>query len=472
MAQGVLRFLRASCMVLSCAGCGGGDAPPPVAPSLGAFGLPAKTYGDPPFDLAAPASNSAGRFSFSSDNPLVATVSGQILTVTGAGTATISAQQAADGDFSAAQVTATLTVDRADPGLGGLAALTRTYADPAFDLPDPRSASSAPFEFSCDNPAVATISGRTVTIVGAGHATVTVRQAASNNFNAAQLDVALSVVAATPTLGAFAVGRQVYGSAPFTPVLPGSDSPGAMSYTSSEPAVATIDANTALITIVGAGTTTITARQAPTTNYVGSSATATLVVDPAVPTVYFPSIVKSWGDPPFALTFNSNSRGDVSFGGSAFKQDPVRIAGNVVTLWAAPSVVTLTATQAASGNYGSYTAVTTLTILGTLPDGYLAKAGLSWSPEADGYTWNDAERYCAQASFLGVTGWRLPTATEIDALRGEWRTFGTQPLFLWTATPVDTGSHWILSTILLFPESFRLAHSLDSELNGVTCVRE
>lgn len=55
--------------------------------------------------------------------------------------------------------------------------------------------------------------------------------------------------------------------------------PGAVTYTNSNPAVATVDGN-GQVTIVGAGTTTITASAAATDNYTGAKASYTLTVNP------------------------------------------------------------------------------------------------------------------------------------------------------------------------------------------------
>ncbi len=66
---------------------------------------------DPPFELTAPLSNSTGLFTYSSGNQSVATISGSTVTIVGAvGTATITATQAASGNFFSRTISATLTV--------------------------------------------------------------------------------------------------------------------------------------------------------------------------------------------------------------------------------------------------------------------------------------------------------------------------------------------------------------------------
>ncbi len=78
--------------------------------TLGSFTVPAKQVGDAPFTLTAPSSPSAGAFTYTSSNINVATISGNMVTVVGAGTSTITATQAANGNFGSASTTASLVV--------------------------------------------------------------------------------------------------------------------------------------------------------------------------------------------------------------------------------------------------------------------------------------------------------------------------------------------------------------------------
>lgn len=79
-------------------------------PTLGTFTVPAKQLGDAAFALTAPTSNSLGAFSYTSSNTSVATISGNMVTIVGVGTSTITATQAADGSYGAGVTSATFTV--------------------------------------------------------------------------------------------------------------------------------------------------------------------------------------------------------------------------------------------------------------------------------------------------------------------------------------------------------------------------
>ena len=81
-----------------------------VTPTLSNFSVPAKLLGDPAFNLVAPTSNSSGAFAYSSSNTAVALVSGNVVTVTGIGTAVITATQSPNGIYGSASITANLVV--------------------------------------------------------------------------------------------------------------------------------------------------------------------------------------------------------------------------------------------------------------------------------------------------------------------------------------------------------------------------
>jgi trimeric autotransporter adhesin len=80
------------------------------------FPAPAtKTYGNAPFNTLATSTNSTIPITYTSSNTNVATVLGNIITITGGGTTTITAMQAgSDGFFPAPSVARTLTVNKAN----------------------------------------------------------------------------------------------------------------------------------------------------------------------------------------------------------------------------------------------------------------------------------------------------------------------------------------------------------------------
>ncbi|WP_310594203.1 LamG-like jellyroll fold domain-containing protein [Flavobacterium sp.] len=170
---------------------------PLTTPTLTAMAAITKTFGAASFTLTAPTSNSVGAITFTSSNTSVATISGNTVTIVGAGTATITASQAANGNYLSATISTTLTVNKATPTIGAMTAITKTAEDPAFTLTAPTSNATGAFTFTSSNTAVATISGNTVTIVGAGTATITATQATDANYLAGSTSTTLTVAVGT-----------------------------------------------------------------------------------------------------------------------------------------------------------------------------------------------------------------------------------------------------------------------------------
>jgi uncharacterized repeat protein (TIGR01451 family) len=83
-------------------------------PTLGKFRPLNKNIRDKQLLLKAPTSNSNGSFTFSSSNPNVATVDGNILTIVGIGSSTIKAQQASDGTYDMSFIETELIINESD----------------------------------------------------------------------------------------------------------------------------------------------------------------------------------------------------------------------------------------------------------------------------------------------------------------------------------------------------------------------
>ncbi len=102
---------------------------PAGAPSYGSFTIPTKTVGDAKFKITPPTSTSSVAFTYTSSNTSVATISNDSIIVVGAGTSTITANQAAGAGFLAGLKTAVLTVDFATPTVAAPVPPTRNAAD-------------------------------------------------------------------------------------------------------------------------------------------------------------------------------------------------------------------------------------------------------------------------------------------------------------------------------------------------------
>ncbi len=330
-----------------------------ATPTIGSMTAINKTFGDAAFTLTAPTSNATGAFTFASSNTAVATISGTTVTIVGAGTATITATQATDANYNAGSVSTTLTVAKATPTIGSMAAINKTFGDANFALTIPTSNSTGLFTFASSNTAVATITNNAVTIVGAGTITITATQATSANYLAGSVTTTLTVAKANPTIGTQPNITRAFGSSAITLVAPTSNSLGAFTYTISDASVATISGAT--LSPVGIGTATITATQAATANYNAGSITRTITVVKGTPTIgSFAAINKTFGDAAFTLTApSSTSTGAFTYASS--DASVATVSGSTVTIVGA-GTANITATQAEDANYntGSVSAVLTV----------------------------------------------------------------------------------------------------------------
>jgi DNA-binding beta-propeller fold protein YncE len=164
-----------------------------IAPTLSFGPIPAQTYGNPPFAVSA-SSASTGAVTFTVvSGP--ATISGNMVTLTGAGTVVVLASQAASGSYAAATATVSFTVAAAPPGT--VPTLTfapipaQTYGNPPFAVSATSSSSGAVTYAIVSGPA--TIAGNMVTLTGAGTVVLSASQAASGNYAAATVTVTFTV---------------------------------------------------------------------------------------------------------------------------------------------------------------------------------------------------------------------------------------------------------------------------------------
>ena len=162
-------------------------------PTIELFSIPPKIYNNPSFIITNPISTNTNTFSYSSSNTTVATISGNIITIVGVGTSVITATQSANNTFGPGTTSTTFTVDKATPILGSFSIPAKQYSDPSFIITDPSSNSAGAFTYTSDSPSVATVSGRTFTIVGQGTSIITATQDACGNFNSASTTSTLTV---------------------------------------------------------------------------------------------------------------------------------------------------------------------------------------------------------------------------------------------------------------------------------------
>jgi len=311
-----------------------------------------KTYEDLDFNLVA-TSSSTGAFIFNILDVNVATVAGSSTTIVGAGTTTVTVTQAADSNYNAATATMTLTVNKADPSII-FNDVIATYGQVDFDLTSTSSSTGA-LTYNILDANVATLSDKTITLVGAGSTTVTLNQSADSNYNAATASITLTVNKVYPLI-TFGDVAKIYGNGDFF-LTATSSSTGAFTYNIIDANVATV--NVSRTTIVGAGSTLVTVSQAENSNYNAATATMTLTVNESDPTVTFNNVNKTFTDLDFNLTATSSSSGVFTY--NILDNNIATVSGNTVTIIGA-GTTSVTVYQSADSNYNAATATMTLTV--------------------------------------------------------------------------------------------------------------
>ncbi|MFL5731526.1 MAG: T9SS type A sorting domain-containing protein, partial [Cytophagaceae bacterium] len=161
-----------------------------------------KVYGDPSFILSA-SSNSPGAFSYSliSSTPagIVTVASNGQVTISGAGTATIQADQSASGSFAAGSATATLTINKATPVVSITSANSGVVSS-VVSLTNSLSGGTGAITWSeANGTGSATLTGSSLTLNAVGTVTVTVNVAADANYNPTSSNQTFTITAAPQT---------------------------------------------------------------------------------------------------------------------------------------------------------------------------------------------------------------------------------------------------------------------------------
>jgi sugar lactone lactonase YvrE len=312
--------------------------------------LASATYHDSPITLGATASSNL-IVSYTSSDPSVAMVSGNTVTIVGAGSADITATQNGSANFNAAPpVIQTLTVNKADQTIP-----TNPFAPATYGQPDIHLISTATsgllITYSSSDPSVATVSGNIINIVGAGTTIITASQVGNNNYNpATSVGQLLTVSKANQDIIFNPISKTMLDPAFDLDPLATISSGLALTFTSDNPSVATIDGNN-VVTIVGVGIANITASQAGNANYNAASITSQLTVTRVSQTITFTIPAKTVADPAFDLDALASTTSGLTL---TFTSDNSAVAtidaNNVVTI-VGTGTANITAIQAGDAIY-------------------------------------------------------------------------------------------------------------------------
>jgi len=308
-----------------------------------------KTFGDSGFELIATASTGlAVNFEWVSGP---ATLIENELTITGAGNVTVKAVQSGNENYAATSVSRTFTVNKAVQVISFAELADKIYGDEAFDLIATSSSSEdVTFELLLG---LASLTGNTLSITGAGEVVLKATQAGNENYLAAEaITRSFTVNKAVQVISFAELANKSYGDATFDLVASSSSSEEVSFELISGPAI--LAGNT--LSITGAGEVIIKGNQTGNENYLPAEAiTQRFTVNKAVQVITFVELAnKTYGDASFDLVATSSSSEVVSF---ELISGPATLVGNTLSITGAGEV-SIKASQAGNENYLPAEAIT------------------------------------------------------------------------------------------------------------------
>ena len=320
--------------------------------------LPVKTYGDADFSGGAISSNTTSPIIYTSSNTAVASIVGDKIHITGAGTADITASQASNGVYPAASITQPLTVQKTN-----LTITADNKLKPEGDPNPPLTATYTGFVYNetqavLNTPVSLVTTATTASPVGTYP--ITASGATAANYTITFVDGTLTVNPRQhQTITFAALPVKVYGNANFAAGATSTNTTIPITYTSSNTSVATITGNT--IRIVGAGTSTITASQAGSPLYHPAPSVAqVLTVNKANLTVRTFDTTRLQGEsnPDFRIAYSGFVNGETV---SSLATAPT--ASTSATASSAPGYYPITLSGGVSNNYNFVYTNARLTVL-------------------------------------------------------------------------------------------------------------
>ncbi|HYX09875.1 MAG TPA: T9SS type A sorting domain-containing protein, partial [Bacteroidales bacterium] len=312
--------------------------------------IPDMTYGDPPFELTA--TTNAGlpvTFALISGN---ATLSGNLLTITGAGEISVRASQTGNENYTkAGEVIRTFTVNKAPQTISFAPLQDMKATDPPLLL-SASASSGLPVSFMLVS-GPATLSGNILTVNGEGTVTVKAVQEGNNNFlGAPSVTRSFTISSKSGQIITFdPIPDQLYGSEPIS--LNASSSSGLPVTFTLVSGPASLDGNQ--LSLNGLGEITIKAAQEGNEFYnPAQDVIQSFNVTKAAQTITFTGIPdKTFGDSPFDLEVGASSGLEVNV---TVQSGPAILSGKTVTLTGTGEVV-ISASQPGNAYFAEATTI-------------------------------------------------------------------------------------------------------------------
>ena len=355
-----------------------------------------------PFNTENPSFSVSYAGFVSGDTPSVLTGAPPVITTTatidslvGSYPITVSPDGLASPNYSFTFVEGTLAVGLASQTINFAALPAKTYGGSDFELSATGGASNNPITFTSSNEAVATITGTTVTIVGAGSTDITASQAGDATKFASATTLQKLTINKAPLTVTVDNAERVYGAA--NPIFDAT----ATGFVNNDTDAILTGAPIITTTATAAsqvGSYTISATQgslsAANNNYSFIFVDGTLAVGLASQTITFDAVpVKIYGEAAFDLSATGGgSNNPVTFVSS--NEAVAKVIDKTVTIVGAGSA-TITASQASDHNYASATTQQTLTVakapltVSTLASRAYGAANPVFAPIYTGFVNND-----------------------------------------------------------------------------------
>jgi hypothetical protein len=282
-----------------------------------------------PFSVSA-TSTSGLPVSFNSQTLSVCTVSGATVTLVAVGQCTIQATQAGNATYGAATpVSQGFQVTQGSQTITFGALSNKAYGQAPFQVSATASSGLA-VSFASTTTAVCTLSGTTVTLVGAGQCTIQATQPGNGEWTAATpVDQSFEVGREAQIITFGSLSNQTYGTAAFAVSATASSGLAVNFYTAT---ISTCSVSGDTVTLLAIGKCTIQAHQPGNANYQAATPVSqNFQVTQGSQTITFGALSnKAYGQVPFAVSATASSGLAVSF---ASTTTPVcTVSGKTITL--------------------------------------------------------------------------------------------------------------------------------------------
>ena len=329
----------------------------------------AATIGAADYTVAASASSGLTvAFSASAGSTGVCSVSGSSVSLLGAGTCTILADQPGSAGYNpASQAQQSFSIGRASQAISFSSMPPVPAAVGSPDYPVSASASSGlPVTFAASpaSAGVCTVSGSTVSLVGAGTCSVVASQNGNSVYDPADpVEQSFTVGPGAPTLSpqtisftSAAPGGAVVGGPAYT-VAASASSGLAVVFTIASASAGVCTVSGATVSLVGVGTCTINANQAGNASYEPAlqvqQSFSVATPPPAPQTISFTSTAPGsavYGGAPYTVSAVASSGLPVSFSAAASSAGVCTVSGSTVTI-VGVGACTLNANQGGNGSF-------------------------------------------------------------------------------------------------------------------------